>query len=154
MSFEPLPPDTASYKVKHYRENADGTYSLYQETSHSGTVGANAGYTPRIYTNYTYKQDKTKVNGILQTSGRILAGSTTVVELYYERNTVTLRFKLAGGKIGGNTADVEKKGKWGTAFSALSDPVREGYAFIRMGYRTVFASDLSCRQHDIHGSMG
>ncbi|UTC58895.1 leucine-rich repeat domain-containing protein [Treponema sp. OMZ 305] len=97
----------------------------------NGTVGTNAAYTPKTggaYEGFTYKSALTKVNNTVQTEGTINADSSTVVELYYERNTVNVTFKLAGGNVSGNTADIIKTGKYGTALTAPA-PEREGYAF-------------------------
>ncbi|UTC58957.1 leucine-rich repeat domain-containing protein [Treponema sp. OMZ 305] len=97
----------------------------------NGTVGTNAAYTPKTggaYEGFTYKSALTKVNNTVQTEGTINADSSTVVELYYERNTVNVTFKLAGGNVSGNTADILKTGKYGTALTAPA-PEREGYAF-------------------------
>ena len=125
----------ASYTVKHYREKAEGGYPAEPtETENlSGTVGTNAAYTPKTggaYEGFTYKSALTKVNNTVQTEGTINAGNSTVVELYYERNTVNVTFKLADGNVSGNTADIIKTGKYGTALTAPAPaPEREGYAF-------------------------
>ena len=120
----------ASYTVKHYQEKIEGGYSAEpaESENQNGTVGANAAYTAKNYTGFTYKSALTKVNGTVQTEGTINADSSTVVELYYERNTVNVTFKLAGGNVSGNTADIIKTGKYGTALTAPA-PEREGYAF-------------------------
>ena len=120
----------ASYTVKHYQEKIDGGYPAEpaESENQNGTVGANAAYTAKNYTGFTYKSALTKVNGTVQTEGTINADSSTVVELYYERNTVNVTFKLAGGNVSGNTADIIKTGKYGTALTVPA-PEREGYAF-------------------------
>ncbi|WP_230974316.1 leucine-rich repeat domain-containing protein [Treponema vincentii] len=130
MSFEKLPPGKASYTVKHYQEKIEGGYPAEpaESENQNGTVGANAAYTAKNYTGFTYKSALTKVNNTVQTEGTINADSSTVVELYYERNTVNVTFKLAGGNVSGNTADIIKTGKYGTALTAPA-PEREGYAF-------------------------
>ena len=130
VSFEKLPPGKASYTVKHYREKAEGGYPAEpaESENQNGTVGANAAYTAKNYTGFTYKSALTKVNNTVQTEGTINADSSTVVELYYERNTVNVTFKLAGGNVSGSTADIIKIGKYGTALTAPA-PKREGYAF-------------------------
>ena len=120
----------ASYTVKHYQEKIEGGYPAEpaESENQNGTVGANAAYTAKNYTGFTYKPTLTKVNNTVQTEGTINADSSTVVELYYERNTVNVTFKLAGGNVSGNTADILKTGKYGTALTAPA-PEREGYAF-------------------------
>ena len=123
----------ASYTVKHYREKIEGGYPAEPtETENlNGTVGTNAAYTAKTggaYEGFTYKSALTKVNNTVQTEGTINADSSTVVELYYERNTVNVTFKLAGSNVSGSMADIIKTGKYGTALTAPA-PEREGYAF-------------------------
>ncbi|WP_315602160.1 leucine-rich repeat protein [Treponema socranskii] len=133
VSFEALPPGEASYTVKHYREKTDGTYPAEptdSETLH-GTAGDSVAFTPKIggdYEGFTYNSSLTMVNGAIQTSGPIQADGSTVVELYYARKTVNVTFKLAGGTVAGDTADVVKTGKYGTALSAPV-PVKTGFSF-------------------------
>ena len=133
VSFEALPPSEASYTVKHYREKTDGTYPAEPSDSETlnGTAGDSVVYTPKIggdYEGFTYNSALTMVNGTPQTSGPIQADGSTVVELYYARKTVNVTFKLAGGTVAGDTADVVKTGKYGTALSAPV-PVQTGFSF-------------------------
>ena len=130
VSFEALPPGKASYTVKHYREKPEGGYPAEPAEREilNGTVGADAAYTAKTYEGFTYNSSLTKINGTVQTSGTISAGSVTAVELYYERKTVNATFKLAGGTVDGNTDDVVKPGKYGTALTAPA-PVKTGAAF-------------------------
>ena len=130
VTFVSLPSGTASYMVKHYQEGTGGGYPAEPtETEYlSGAAGAGVAYTAKTYTGFTYKPDKTKINGSVQTSGTINSNGSTVVELYYERNTVSVTFKLAGGNVSGSTADIPKTGKYGTALDAPV-PVRTGFAF-------------------------
>ena len=133
VSFEALPPGEASYTVKHYREKTDGTYPAEPSDSEilHGTAGDSVAFTPKIggdYEGFTYNSALTMVNGTPQTSGPIQAAGSTVVELYYARKTVNVTFKLAGGTVAGDTADVVKTGKYGTALSAPV-PVQTGFSF-------------------------
>ena len=134
VSFEALPPGGVSYTVKHYQEGTDGNYPAEPTESEnkSGTPGDPVVYTPKTggaYEGFTYKSDLTKVNGAVQLNGTIAPGGSTVVELYYERNTVNVTFKLAGGNISGNAADVVKSGKYGTALEVPADPVKADSVF-------------------------
>ena len=130
VSFEALPPGKASYTVKHYREKPEGGYPAEPAEREilNGTVGADAAYTAKTYEGFTYNSSLTKINGTVQTSGTISAGGATIVELYYERKTVNVTFKLAGGSVDGNTDDIVKTGKYGTALTAPA-PVKTGAAF-------------------------
>ena len=130
VSFEALPPGKASYTVQHYREKPEGGYPAEPTEREilNGTVGANAAYTAKTYDGFTYNSSLTKINGTVQTSGTISAGSATAVELYYERKTVNITFKLAGGSVDGNPDDVVKTGKYGTALTVPA-PVKTGAVF-------------------------
>ena len=132
VSFTELPP--GSYTVKHYQEKPEGGYPAEPTENEilSGTPETNAQYTPKTgaaYEGFSYNSSLTKVNGTVQENGTIAADNSTVVELYYERNTVNVTFKLAGGNIGGNTNDVVKSGKYGTALPLPADPEKTGFVF-------------------------
>ncbi|QSH93396.1 leucine-rich repeat domain-containing protein [Treponema medium] len=130
VSFEALPPGKASYTVKHYREKPEGGYPAEPAEREilNGTVGADAAYTAKIYEGFTYNSSLTKINGTVQTSGTISADNATAVELYYERKTVNVTFKLAGGTVDGNTDDIVKTGKYGTDLTVPA-PVKTGAVF-------------------------
>ena len=142
VSFEKLPPGKASYTVKHYQEKIEGGYPAEpaESENQNGTVGANAAYTAKNYTGFTYKSALTKVNNTVQTEGTINADSSTVVELYYERNTVNVTFKLAGGNVSGSTADIIKTGKYGTPFTAPAEPAKATGIF--KGWKPALPSPL------------
>ncbi|MGI5091773.1 leucine-rich repeat domain-containing protein [Treponema socranskii] len=120
MSFEKLPDDEASYMVKHYQEKAEGGYPAEptKTESLSGKVGESAAYTTKTYEGFTYKSSLTEVNGTVQLSGTISADGSTVIKLFYERNTVNVTFNLAGGSVGSNAGPIAKTGKYGTVLTA------------------------------------
>ena len=125
VSFEALPAGQASYTVLHYQERTVGGYPEEPEDTETlhGAAGANAAYTPKTYEGFTYKPALT-----VETSSTIQADSSTVIKLYYERKTVNVTFKLAGGNVGGNTSDIVKTGKYGTAL-IVSEPIKTGATF-------------------------
>ena len=131
VGFTELPP--GSYTVKHYQEKPEGGYPAEptETENKSGTVGTNAAYTPKTggaYTGFTYKPALTKVNGTVWKNGTIAADNSTVVELYYERNTINVTFNLAGGSVSGDAGPIVKKGKYGASLTAPV-PVRRGFVF-------------------------
>ena len=135
----------ASYTVKHYQEKAEGGYPAEPTTTENltGTVGTNAAYTPKTggsYEGFICNSSLTKVNGVVQQTGTIAAGNSTVVELFYERNTVSLTFHLAGGNIEGKTDDIVKTGKYGTPFTAPADPAKATGIF--KGWKPALPSPL------------
>ena len=117
---------SATYTVKHYQERAEGGYPLEPTESETlnGTVDGEAAYTAKTYEGFTQKADFTKINGRLTQAGTVLADGNTIVELFYERNTVSLTFHLAGGNIEGKTDDIVKTGKYGTPFIAPAEPAK------------------------------
>ena len=122
-----------SYTVKHYQEKAEGGYPTEptETENKTGTVGTNAAYTPKTggaYEGFTYKSNLTKVNGTVQLNGTIAADNSTVVELFYERNTVNVTFNLAGGNVSGNAGPIVKTGKYGAPLTAPA-PVKTGFVF-------------------------
>ena len=133
VKFQLIPAGEASYKVKHYQEKPEGGYPAEptETESLSGTVGTNAAYTPKTggaYENFTYKSDLTKVNGTVQPSGTIKTDGSTVVELFYERNTVNVTFNLAGGNVSGDAGPIVRTGKYGAPLTAPA-PVQTGFVF-------------------------
>ena len=116
----------ATYTVKHYQERAEGDYPAEPTESETlnGTVDGEASYTAKTYEGFTQKADFTKINGRLTQTGTVLADGNTIVELFYERNTVSLTFHLAGGNIEGKTDDIVKTGKYGTPFTAPAEPAK------------------------------
>ncbi|MGI5056343.1 leucine-rich repeat domain-containing protein [Treponema socranskii] len=126
MSFEKLPDDEASYMVKHYQEKAEGGYPAEptKTESLSGKVGESAAYTTKTYEGFTYNSAHTQI------SGTISADGSTVIKLFYERNTVNVTFNLADGSVSGDAGPIVRTGKYGTAFTAPApDPVKTDAVF-------------------------
>ena len=59
----------------------------------------------------------------------IVADGSTVIEVKYDRNEITLTLNLDGGNIGGKTDDVTVKGKFGAKVEKPSAPAKTGYTF-------------------------
>jgi len=100
------------YTVQHYQQNIDNDNypaSPADTDNLNGTTGANAAVTLKTYPGFetgTY------------TPATIAAEGNTVVKVYYKRKQITVTFNLNGGNIGGNTANVIKRGKYGEALTA------------------------------------
>ena len=110
-----------AYVVEHYQQDVDGSGYTRIETE---TLGGNANdataASPKSYPGFT-AQDFSQ--------GTIVAGGTTVVQIYYNRNLFKVTYV---DNVPGETvfADVEKTALYeGKAPSFGSDPVRVGYTF-------------------------
>ncbi|MGP1457750.1 MAG: SUMF1/EgtB/PvdO family nonheme iron enzyme [Treponema sp.] len=117
------------YKVVHYQEDvAGGSYEIVgiDTENKTGTTGTNAAYSPKTYQGFTHNAAKTEINGTVQSTGAINADGSTVVKLYYERNTVTLTFDSNGG-----SSVPSVSGKYGASVqsSSITIPTKAGYTF-------------------------
>ena len=110
--------DTA-YKVEHYQENADDDeYSLLATQNLTGTTDAQTEAAANTYEHFT-------AQAFVQTA--IKPDGSSVVKIYYKRDTVTMNFVLDGGKIG-EESSVTKSGKYGETFT-VEDPQKTGWTF-------------------------
>ena len=113
------------YKIEHYKQNSDdNNYTLVSGDTQSlqGETGASIAVVTKNYEGFTWARQE-------PVSPTIAAGGNTVVRVYYNRKSVRLTFKLAGGNISSSTADVTREGKFGATFTAPADPTRDGYTF-------------------------
>ena len=129
VSFKGIEDGHAWYKVEHYQENTDGTYPLTPagiEKDLSGAKGASlsigTGITLKAYSGFEF--DKLE-----PAAPTIAADGSTVVKVLYKRKTINVTFNLDGGNIGGNTGDVVRTGKYGTALIAPNNPDKDNHVF-------------------------
>ena len=129
VSFKGIADGHAWYKVEHYQENTDGTYPSTPEDIEedlSGAKGASLskdnGITLKAYSGFEF--DKLE-----PAAPTIAADGSTVVKVLYKRKTINVTFKLDGGKIGGNTDDDVRTGKYGTALPAPNNPDKANHVF-------------------------
>ena len=109
--------DTA-YKVEHYQQNiADDEYTIAEDDTENktGTTDEDAFATAKDYAGFTVKS---------VTQEKIAADGSTVVKIYYDRNTITLTLDLDGGD--GKT---EITGKYGAVVTTPANPTKTGYTF-------------------------
>lgn len=107
------------YTVEHYLEKADkaGEYEIDGTSTLQmrGTTGTKTAATSKTYAGFTSE-------GVNQLT--IAANGSTVVKIYYKRNTVTLHF------LGDNNEEVATlRGKYDTQVARPTDPKRAGYTF-------------------------
>ena len=105
-----------AYKVEHYQQNiTNNDYTLAATDDLRGTTGENA--------TVTLKNDPGFEAGTY-TPTTIAADGSTVVKVYYKRNTVTVTFDPHGGTIGSNTST----GKYGATLT-VPTPNWAGHIF-------------------------
>ena len=116
------PAGGVSYTVKHFQQNInDDNYTIVSGATQTlnGTTGQLTTATANAYAGFEPLPIEQKT---------IAGDGSTVVEVKYKRKRITVTFKLAGGNIGGSTADVTKEGKFGASFTAPV-PTGQGYTF-------------------------
>ena len=104
------------YKVEHYQQNvADDDYTLVEtETDKVGTTGEQTAAEAKSYPGFTAIQPITQKT--------IAADGSTVVEIYYDRNTYTVTYK-----VDGNQVDNVETYKFDAPVTVRDKFVKEGY---------------------------
>ncbi len=118
---------TASYTVNHYLENTDcasgnETYTLDETETLYGTVGEETSATAKSYTGFT---SKTFEQSTVQTN------DSTTVNIYYNRNSVTLTFDANGGTFADGNTTKTLSGKYENTIdtSEIEEPTYTGKKF-------------------------
>jgi len=113
-----------TYAVKHYFEKLEGGYEedTAKAETKAGVSEAQTAAKPVSAPGFTAKTITQKT---------IAPDSSTVVEVYYDRNTYTVTFSIGDGDKWNDdtTADKEVPFKYGQALTAPAVPVRDGYLF-------------------------
>lgn len=121
------PNSGTSYRVEHYQELSAAPAGQYpasptETDTPTGTTGANISVTPKTYQGFQYdRQDPV--------SATIAADGSTVVKVYYKRKTVNVTFNPNGGTISGSSANVTRRGRFGTPLTVPANPIKTGYTF-------------------------
>ena len=120
------PASGTGYKVEHYQEKTDGVgqypASPHETDNLTGTTGANISVTPKTYPGFEFDKQEPVYPSIA-------ADGSTIIKLFYKRKQITVTFKLDGGNIGGSTTAQTRSGRFGTTFTAPTNPVKTGYTF-------------------------
>ena len=82
------PNTNTPYTVEHYKEQQDGSYTVADTESLTGTTGTQATAVAKNYTGYTLDEN---VSGTVKT-GTIDANGNLVLKLYYKLNKYTVTF--------------------------------------------------------------
>lgn len=76
----------ASYKVEHYKQNLDYTFTLAETENKSAVTGTTVTATSKTYDGFDYASS---YNGTI-TSGVVKGDGSLVLKLYYTRKQVSL----------------------------------------------------------------
>ena len=116
-----------NYTVEYYGENAnDDGYSVIDSQNLTAKTDTQVSLTaiPQTKGNYTY--DSQNTNNV--TSATVAGNGSTVLKVYYKRNTYTVTYNVTG--TNGNTSDDTTTYKWGQSFTLADKPETiEGYTF-------------------------
>ena len=117
-----------NYKVEHLQQNiADNDYTLYETETLSGKAGETTSAAAKPYAGFT-AQDFSQA--------AIKADSSTVVQIKYNRNIITLTLNLDGGTTSTELENGEGgtkilKGKYEADVKAVEDPTKApGFLFL------------------------
>ena len=104
------------YTVEHCQQNIiDDEYTVTETESKNGATGENTSATAKDYAGFTVKSVEQE---------KIAANGSTVVKIYYDRNTITLTLNLDGGE-----GDESISGKYEEAVTTPANPTKTGYTF-------------------------
>ena len=112
-----------TFFVEHWKQTVDG--SAYEQDKKADQIlnGMSMSKTKVKALNYegftSQKIEQKTIN----------RDGSTVVKVYYDRNTITYTFKPAGGNWNGSTKDIKVSGLYGAAVPAPENPQKTGYTF-------------------------
>ncbi len=105
------------YRIEHYQQDLDDTnsYTLYAIQKKKGNAGTDTAASAKDYPGFT---------SLSFTQKKIAPDGSTVVEIYYNRKTITYTFELHGGNWEGSEGTVVVNGLYG---ATVNKPSRAGY---------------------------
>ncbi len=116
-------PAVVSYTVEHYQQNSnDDEYTKVaaDTQSLSGTVGEQTKAAAKIYAGFTVKNFEQKT---------LVEGETTIIKIYYDRNTLSFKFNANGGKWKDDDLEKTVIGKRGSVLDISERPELPGFVF-------------------------
>ncbi|MBO5564454.1 MAG: InlB B-repeat-containing protein, partial [Lachnospiraceae bacterium] len=147
----------SDFKVQHYVQELNGSYTLKESTTYTGTALETGTGNKRDYDGYSVNWTKTSAENTGHTvdqgagtiSGTILADHSLVIAFYYDRDTYTVTYEYDGEVPAGakaiadfNTPAVTAKfGEKVTIEEMPASGVPAGYTF--SGFAPVSGSDIT-----------
>lgn len=116
-------PTVINYTVEHYQQNSnDDEYTKVaaDTQSLSGTVGEQTKATAKTYAGFTVKNFEQKT---------LAEGETTIIKIYYDRNTLSFKFNANGGKWKDDVLEKTVIGKRGSVLDITEKPELPGFVF-------------------------
>ena len=121
VSFKAKPAGTVQYKVEHWQQNVTGNDYIKVDTEDkTGVTGAITEAQAKTYTGF-------RSLGIIQKP--IAADGSTVVQIKYDRNLITLILNLDEGVLTPSLPENKLKGRFGADVPAVANPTKVGYVF-------------------------
>ena len=121
VSFKAKPAGTVQYKVEHWQQNVTGNDYIKVDTEDkTGVTGAMTEAQAKTYTGF-------RSLGIIQKP--IATDGSTVVQIKYDRNLITLTLNVDGGVLTPPLPENKLKGRFGADVPAVANPIKEGYVF-------------------------
>ena len=116
-------PQAANYAVIHWWQPAVvDKYAEHERETLSGSAGTHTAAAVKTYPGF-HLSTVAHAGGTI-TQQKINAAGSTVVNIYYDRNTVTVSFNTDGG-----TAVGSKSGRYGAPLLKPTDPTKTGNSF-------------------------
>ena len=82
-----IPNNATEYKIEHYWVGLDGTATLHETETKTGTTGAPVTAEPNSYEGYTYAAEYNEGSNVEVKTGNIQPDGSLVLKLYYRRDT-------------------------------------------------------------------
>jgi uncharacterized repeat protein (TIGR02543 family) len=128
----PIVPTVSAYKIEHYKQQVDGSYSLTETefplyASNNSTVTA----TTKTWEHYHVNSSLSTLSGVV-VSPSLVDGETVILTLkvYYDLDTLTVSYDLNNGSPASGVDYSSQTVKYGSTITVLAEPVRSGYVFI------------------------
>ena len=128
----PVDPKEAAYRVEHYQEQPDGSYTIFAtEFPLYGEIGATVSAVPKTYEHYHVNNEKSNLTGIVEmpTAGEDGAPEMLTLKVYYDLDTVTVSYDLNGGTGKDGVSYAPETVKQGATVTIKDAPSKSGYTF-------------------------
>lgn len=123
------PTGETPYTIETYTMNTAGEYELTDSIDNYGNAGATAVATANPVTGFYLDDGSENADYTSVTSATIAADGSTVLKLFYARESYTITFKLNNGTINGSGEDISNDYYYEATVTVPADPTRTNYVF-------------------------